>query len=263
MQAVKKMTLLSGIGAMLVLVFLALATQVNAHPEDEFCVPGEDDLDPALCEALNAMQSDEPLRPLYDAQGVERSTLSTLWLYSRIGVGHILPGGLDHILFVLALLLTTTRVRALVLQITMFTLAHSITLGIAAAGWINLNLPWVEAMIAATIAFVAIENLFVKRLPRWRLPVVFLFGLLHGLGFAGFFGQLDLPDNQFLAGLAGFNIGVEIGQLGVLMLAWVVALILQRVLETPPRYRRLVVVPASTAIGAVGSFWAIERLLAV
>ena len=248
------------------LVLIALAALANAHPEDEFCVPGEGDLDPELCEALNAMQSGEPLRPLLDEAGNERSSLSTVGLYIKIGVGHILPDGLDHILFVLALFLTSTRLRALILQVTMFTLAHSLTLGMAAAGWVSLNAAWVEALIAATIAFVAVENLFVKSLPRWRLPVVFSFGLLHGLGFAGFFSQLSLPENQFLAGLVGFNIGVEIGQISVLIVALAIALLVRRLLETDgttTRYRQFVVVPGSLAIAAVGAFWAIERLFAI
>lgn len=251
---------------LIAMALLALATLANAHPEDEFCVPGEDGLDPALCEQLNALQSGGSLRPLLDDEGNERSSLSTVWLYTKIGVGHILPGGLDHILFVLALFLTSTSMRALILQVTMFTLAHSLTLGMAAAGWVSLNSAWVEALIAATIAFVAVENLYVKQLPRWRLPVVFSFGLLHGLGFAGFFSQLSLPDNQFLAGLVGFNIGVEVGQIGVLLLALAIALPLRRLLETNApsgRYRRFVVMPASFAIAAVGTFWAVERLLAV
>lgn len=247
----------------LALFLLFVATLGHAHPEDEFCVPGEAGLDPALCEELNAMQSGEPLRPLLDDSGNERSSASTLWLYLKIGVGHILPGGLDHILFVLALVLTSTRLRALILQVTMFTLAHSLTLGMAAAGWFDLDSAWVETLIAATIAFVAVENLFFKELPRWRLPVVFAFGLLHGLGFAGFFGQLGLPENQFLSGLIGFNIGVEVGQLGVVALALVVAVPLRRRLERSGRegrYRTWVVFPASLLIAAIGSFWVVERL---
>ena len=251
----------------LLLILLALAGSAGAHPEDEFCVPGEGNLDPALCEALNAMQSGTALRPLLDEEGNELGSMATAWLYVGIGVGHILPGGLDHILFVLALFLTSTRLRALVLQVTMFTLAHSLTLGMAAAGWISLNSAWVEALIAATIAFVAIENLFVKRLPSWRLPVVFLFGLLHGLGFAGFFGELGLPENQFLAGLVGFNIGVEIGQIGVVLVALVIAMQLRRLFEAQglpdTTYRRFVVLPSTLVIAAIGSFWTFERLLAV
>lgn len=248
------------------IILIAFPAFACAHPEDEFCVPGEDGLDPALCEALNAMQSGEEMRPLRDDDGYERGTLSTVGLYIKVGVGHILPGGLDHILFVLALFLTSTRMRALILQVTMFTLAHSLTLGMAAAGWIALNAAWVEALIAATIAFVAVENLFVKQLPRWRLPLVFLFGLLHGLGFAGFFSEFGLPDNQFLAGLVGFNVGVEIGQISVLLVAIAITLPLRRWLDpdgSSGRYRRAVVLPASLAIAATGMFWTVERLLAV
>ncbi|MEM1174508.1 MAG: HupE/UreJ family protein [Pseudomonadota bacterium] len=252
---------------LITLLLLVLAAPAFAHPEDEFCVPGEGGLDPALCEALNAMQSGGELRPLLDEQGNELSALETAWRYVGIGVGHILPGGLDHILFVLALFLTSTRARALVLQVTMFTLAHSLTLGMAAAGWISLNSAWVEALIAATIAFVAIENVLVKRLPSWRLPVVFLFGLLHGLGFAGFFGELGLPDNQFFAGLVGFNVGVEIGQIGVVLLALLLATVLRRALDArqlpESTYRRFVVLPSTLCIAAIGLFWTVERLLAV
>jgi hypothetical protein len=251
---------------LVVLLIVAFAATANAHPEDEFCVPGEDGLDPALCEALNAMQSGEPLRPLLDDEGNERGTLSTVGLYIKIGIGHILPGGLDHILFVLALFLTSTRWQALALQVTMFTLAHSLTLGMAAAGWITLNAAWVEALIAATIAFVAVENLFVKQMPSWRLPVVFLFGLLHGLGFAGFFSELGLPDNQFLAGLVGFNVGVEIGQLSVLLVALAITWPLRGRFEEagqPKGYRNTVVLPGSLVIAATGAFWTVERVLAV
>ncbi len=248
---------------LILVLLLAFSAVAHAHPEDEFCVPGEDGLDPSLCEALNAMQSGEAVRPLMDEAGNVRGAWSTAWLYTKIGVGHILPGGLDHILFVLALLLASTQLRSLVLQITMFTLAHSLTLGMAAAGWLTLNSAWVEALIAATIAYVAIENLFLKQMPKRRLPVVFLFGLLHGLGFAGFFGELSLPDDQFFSGLIGFNIGVEIGQITVLLGALLVALGLRRSLGTPERYRRAVVLPGSLLIGAVGLFWTVERLMAV
>ena len=148
----------------------------------------------------------------------------------------------------------------------MFTLAHSLTLGMAAAGWIALNAAWVEALIAATIAFVAVENLFVKKMPSWRLPVVFLFGLLHGLGFAGFFSELGLPDNQFLAGLVGFNVGVEIGQISVLLVAAAITIPLRHRFEAAGqsgRYRRNVVLPGSFIIAAIGAFWTVERLMAV
>ena len=251
---------------LIAIALLAAVAVAEAHPEDEFCVPGQDGLDPALCEELNALQSGGTVRPLLDDDGVARSTLSTVWLYVTIGVGHILPGGVDHILFVLALLLGSTRLRSLVLQVTMFTLAHSVTLGMAAAGWLSLNSAWVEALIAISIAFVAVENLVPKLAPKSRLPVVFLFGLLHGLGFAGFFGQLRLPDNQFFAGLIGFNVGVEIGQIGFLLLALAITVRVRDWLgrtETTDNYRHYVVVPASIAIALIGLVWTVERLAAV
>jgi len=242
---------------------------LHAHPEDEFCIPGEDGLDPALCRALAALNSaedaptDAELAPLLDASGRERSTLSTFALYVSIGVQHILPGGLDHILFVLALFLASTRGKALLIQITTFTVAHTVTLGLAANGVIAPAASVVEPIIAFTIAFVAIENLVFRKMTWWRPLLVFVFGLVHGLGFAGFFGELGLPSGQFWSALLGFNVGVEIGQLSVIVVAFVLAALLRRRLDEGPGevlYRRYVVMPASAAIGVVGLWWAVERL---
>lgn len=238
----------------------------QAHPEDEFCAQGQGGLDPALCEALAALDAGEDsgraLQPLLDASGQVRGFGSTLGLYVGIGIGHILPAGLDHILFVLALFLSSTSLRALVIQISAFTVAHTATLGLAAAGVIAPEAAIVEPLIAATIAFVAFENLWFREMPRWRPLLVFGFGLVHGLGFAGFFGELGLPPGQFWSALIGFNIGVEIGQLSVVLLAVVLSLLLRRRLPAAARadiYRRLVVVPASLAIGLAGLWWAITR----
>ena len=250
----------------LLLLGLALAWLAHAHPEDEFCVPGEGSLDPELCEQLSALDSPDGRKtarqPIVDASGEVRGFWSTAGLYVTIGVRHILPGGLDHILFVLALFLSSTRLRALVIQISTFTVAHTATLGLAAAGVITPSADIVEPLIAATIAFVAIENLFLDDMPRWRPLLVFLFGLLHGLGFAGFFGELGLPPGQFWSSLIGFNVGVEIGQLSVIAVAFILAAWLRRWLQVHERvdlYRRAVVVPGSALIGAVGLWWAIER----
>ena len=251
----------------LVLVLLLAAVFAYAHPEDEFCVPGEVSMDPALCEQLAALDSADGrqarlTQPILDASGEVRGFWSTAGLYLTIGVRHILPGGLDHILFVLALFLTSTRMRALVIQISSFTIAHTVTLGLAAAGVLSPSADIVEPLIAATIAFVAIENLFLKDMPRWRPLLVFMFGLLHGLGFAGFFGELGLPPGQFWSALIGFNVGVEIGQLSVVLLAFVLAGTVRKRLAEGAQtaiYRRWVVVPGSAAIGVIGLWWAIER----
>ena len=190
----------------------------------------------------------------------ERPAFETFVLYIKIGIQHILPGGLDHILFVLAMFFSTRRLRPLLIQVSAFTVAHTITLGLVAAGVFAPPASIVEPLIAATIAFVAIENLVFKDMTRWRPFVVFAFGLIHGMGFAGFFGSLGLPQGQFWSALIGFNIGVEVGQLSVIALAAVLLWPLrQRVSET--LYRQAIVWPASGFIGLVGAFWAIERVL--
>ena len=253
------------------LAAILLASAAFGHPEDEFCTRGEDGLDPALCAALAELNSAEgavsqaELKPLLDATGKERSFWSTAGLYVTIGIGHILPDGSDHILFVLAIFLASTRLRALVIQISAFTVAHTATLALAASGIITPSPSLVEPLIALTIAFVAIENLVFKEMTRWRPVVVFGFGLIHGLGFAGFFGELGLPPGQFWSALIGFNVGVEIGQLSVIAIAAVLGLMLRRKLhdlEGTGRFRQTVVRPASFLIGITGLWWFISRVIA-
>ena len=246
---------------------LLAAPLAVAHPEDEFCVPGETSLDPELCAALAELDSASTtadLRPLRDATGQQRTALSTAGLYVVIGIRHILPSGPDHILFVLALVLGTTSLRALVIQLSTFTVAHTVTLGLAAAGFISPPAGIVEPLIAASIAFVAFENLRARDTAAWRPVVVFGFGLVHGLGFAGFFGELGLPPGQFLSALVGFNVGVELGQLAVVAAAALLAASYRRRLDPADReavYRRHVVVPASIAIASVGLYWTFTRVL--
>lgn len=250
-----------------IIALLLSAALACAHPEDEFCVPGEDGLDPALCAALAELDSADTVASaeLLDAAGEPRGAWSTFGLYVTIGIGHILPGGLDHILFVLALFLSSTRSRDLIIQISTFTIAHTVTLGLAAAGYISPSPAIVEPIIAASIAFVAAENVLLDGMPRWRPVVVFVFGLVHGLGFAGFFGELGLPKGQFLAGLVGFNVGVEIGQLGVVAFAFCVAWLIRQGMRRAGRidqYRRYVTIPVSLVIALTGGWWAVERSLA-
>ncbi len=257
--------------ATLALVALLTAAGAMAHPEDEFCAPGDQALDPELCRLLAEMDakdgavSTDGFGPILDASGKARGFWPTAGRYLVIGVRHILPGGLDHILFVLAIFLAATTTRALVLQVSAFTVAHTVTLGLAASGVIAPAPDIVEPLIAATIALVAIENLAFSEMTWWRPVVVFGFGLIHGMGFAGFFGELGLPAGQFWSALIGFNVGVEIGQLAVIGAAalgvWAVKTSLPE--NTGARqYRRFVVLPGSLVIGAFGLWWAVERLVA-
>ncbi len=246
-----------------VVIALALSVAALAHPEDEFCTPGDDSIDPELCAALSALDSADGAVQ-QDSVEVDRGMLSTAILYVSIGTRHILPGGHDHILFVLAIFLASVRLRALLLQVSAFTVAHTATLALAASGVITPSSAVVEPLIALTIGFVALENLFFKDMTRWRPAIVFGFGLIHGMGFAGFFGELGLPPGQFWSALIGFNLGVEVGQLSVLLLAAGLGLLLRRWLddaEGTRQYRRFVVLPGSALIGLVGFGWVVERLI--
>lgn len=188
-----------------------------------------------------------------------RGRLATLRQYLVLGFTHIVPKGLDHILFVLGLLLLTRRARALLGQVTAFTIAHSLTLALSMYGVISLPSKVVEPLIAVSIAYVAIENIWTSEVKRRRVALVFLFGLLHGLGFAGVLTELGLPRSEFLTALVAFNLGVEAGQLAVILGA--TALIGSWAVRKD-WYRGRIAVPASALIAAIAVYWTIERLLA-
>ncbi|MEP4079301.1 HupE/UreJ family protein [Haloferula sp.] len=142
----------------------------------------------------------------------------------RLGFRHIIPDGLDHLLFILGIFLLQPRWKTLVLQSLVFTLAHSLTLGLSAIGWVQLPDYWVELAIAASIAWIGIENLSLKEVGKGRYALITVFGLIHGLGFARMLTPL-LPDDRpdaLLFGIAGFNIGVELGQVLVLAIAFAI-----------------------------------------
>ena len=184
--------------------------------------------------------------------------LKNLVGYVKMGFTHILPEGLDHILFVLGLFLLSTKLKPLLWQITAFTVAHSLTLGLALYGVVRLPSSIIEPIIAASIAFVAVENICTTELKPWRPFVVFAFGLVHGMGFAGALKDLGLHRSDFLTALVGFNVGVEMGQLSVVALAFLCV----GWLRSRPDYRKIVVVPASALIAVVAVFWTIQRVLA-
>jgi hypothetical protein len=184
----------------------------------------------------------------------------TRWAIARqyliLGYTHILPKGLDHILFVLGIFLLSPRWRTMLLQVTAFTVAHSITLGLSIYGLVSLPSRVVEPLIALSIAYVAIENLVTRELKPWRLALVFMFGLLHGLGFAGVLRELGLPRGEFLTGLLTFNLGVEGGQVTVIA----IATLLVWPFVTKDWYRHRVVIPASLVIAVIGIYWTLLRI---
>jgi len=185
------------------------------------------------------------------------SRLDVALNYVVIGFEHILPKGLDHILFVVGLFLFSIRLKPLLLQVTAFTVAHTITLGLSIYGVISLPASIVEPLIALSIAYVGIENCMDSKLKTSRLVLVFCFGLLHGMGFAGVLTEIGLPRSEFLTALVTFNIGVELGQLAVItsclcLVGWC---------RSRDWYRSRVVIPASLLIALTGIYWTWQRTL--
>ena len=176
--------------------------------------------------------------------------------YILVGFDHIVPKGLDHILFVLGLFLLSTRMGPLLWQVTAFTLAHTVTLALGALDIVRIPASIVEPLIAASIVYVAVENLFLRNLSPWRPFVVFGFGLLHGLGFAAVLQDFGLGASHFLPKLIGFNIGVELGQLAVIAAAWVT---LNLFFDRFGWYHRRIAAPVSVAIAVIAAFWVLER----
>ena len=212
---------------------------------------------PTSDEAFEWLTGPETSRE-YDLGSLTAGTRAARFLRSiAIGFAHIVPKGLDHILFVLGLFLLAARTRTVLMQVTAFTVAHSITLALSLYGVLTLPAAIVEPLIALSIVYVAFENLFTSTLTPWRLALVFAFGLLHGLGFAEALTALDLPRAEFFATLVAFNIGVEAGQLAVILAAALAILALR---IPAGDYRRFVVRPASMAIALAGVYWTVERL---
>lgn len=203
------------------------------------------------------LEPGEMSKPIALAGGGAATALQTFLRYIPVGFDHIVPKGLDHILFVLGLFFFSTRLRPLLTQISAFTLAHTITLAAAALGYVRVPAAVVEPVIAASIVFIAVENILSKGESRLRPLLVFCFGLLHGLGFASVLGEFGLPDDGFLAALIGFNIGVEIGQIAVIAAAY--ALLIYWVRAPSPHFAKISFV-ASIAIAVVGAYWFGERI---
>lgn len=194
-----------------------------------------------------------------NSQVVQSERNSVFFRFVKMGFEHILPLGVDHILFVLGLFLFSTKLRPLLIQVSAFTLAHSITLAMAMLGVFSLPGRIVEPLIALSIAVIAIENILFRTLRPWRWMLVFGFGLIHGLGLASALKDLGLIKSQFLSILIGFNVGVEIGQLSVITIAAALTFWFWK----KEWYFKRIVLPASLGIAAMGLFWAITRALGV
>lgn len=204
------------------------------------------------------VKEDVPTQPfLLNEVFSKPSITEVIQTYTVSGFQHIVPLGLDHILFVLGIFLLSRRLKPILLQVTMFTLAHSITLALGVLGLVEVSPRIVEPLIALSIAYVAVENIFVHKVSAFRLPLVFGFGLLHGLGFATVLTEFGMPTDDFIAALVAFNVGVELGQVAIVLAAYFGVAYW---FKSPALYQRVVVIPASLVIAAMGLFWFIERL---
>lgn len=202
------------------------------------------------CQSLSAHTSILDLEKMNAGQ--------TAILYLKLGYQHILPLGLDHILFVLSLFLLNPKLKPVLLQATAFTVAHTVTLGLSMYEIIKPTPGIVEPLIALSILYIALENIFSTKLKITRIGVVFLFGLVHGMGFASALSELGLPQNSYLTSLILFNIGVELGQITVIIAAF---FLLAKWFHNKPYYRKWIVIPVSICIGMIAVYWTIQRIL--
>jgi hypothetical protein len=185
------------------------------------------------------------------------SRKDVFFIYLELGFTHIIPLGFDHILFIISLFLLSPKLKPIIWQATAFTVAHSITLGLAMFGVIKAPGYIVEPIIALSIVFVAVENIITAELKPTRLLIVFAFGLIHGLGFAGVLKDLGLPEKEFMNALISFNIGVELGQLAIIIAAW---FLVGKWFNKKPSYRKYIVNPVSAVIALIALYWTVERI---
>ena len=181
-----------------------------------------------------------------------------IWVYLKIGFQHVIPLGYDHILFILSLFLFNSKLKTAIIQCSIFTLAHSLTLALVAFGYLKFNANIIESIIALSIFFVALENTTQPKLKWWRLGFVFAFGLVHGMGFATALNEIGLPKNEFIPALIGFNLGVEVAQITIILFCYS---FVAKWFSEKVWYQAKLVNPLSMGISGIALFWAIERFL--
>ena len=243
---------------------LVFTNQINGKPQRRVNVlfPNEESFkfDLSFIDGKPIAQNEVEQKPVSIAEknSEERKedARSTFFSFTRQGFVHVLPLGLDHILFVLGLFFLSRKWKPILYQVSVFTVAHTITLGLATLELISAPSHVVEPIIAASIAVVALENIFFPNYRHSRLFIVFFFGLIHGLGFAGALSAFDLDPTSLVIGLLGFNVGVEFGQLAVITIVF----FLTFWLKDETKYRKIAVVPCSILIALMGIYWTIERI---
>jgi hydrogenase/urease accessory protein HupE len=217
-------------------------------------VPAVDN--PAVMVGNQATTTPLPMLPPQTTTTAATSSMSA-WQLLSMGFRHIVPEGLDHILFVVCLFLLSPKLKPLLIQVTAFTVAHSVTLALAMTGIVLLPSRFVETIIALSIVVMAVENLYSREVKPWRWILVFMFGLIHGLGFAGSFSQLQMSDGDAIRSLLLLNIGIELGQLTVVGVCAGITFWMWRYAW----YTRFVIMPISGGIAGLACWWTIERAM--
>ena len=180
-----------------------------------------------------------------------------MWFYISLGIRHIIPEGLDHILFIVGICMLGSNIKTILWQATAFTVAHSITLALSMKNIIVAPGQVVEPIISLSIMFVAIENMVTDRLKAWRIIIIFIFGLIHGMGFASVLNEIGLPPGKFFLSVFSFNLGVELGQVSVIL--GVFTLIIKP-FRNRLWYRKAILAPVSCCIAIMALYWTFTRI---
>jgi hydrogenase/urease accessory protein HupE len=185
------------------------------------------------------------------------SRIEVGWVYLQLGFTHILPTGLDHILFIFGIYLLSPNLKTVFIQATAFTIAHTITLTLSTYDIFTVQSSIVEPIISVSIMFIAVENIFAKDIKPWRIIIIFMFGLVHGLGFASGLKELGLPKSEFVTALVTFTAGVELGQITVILIAY---FLVGKWFSTRQWYHQKIVVSLSIMIAVIAFYWTVERI---
>ncbi|MFM2358329.1 MAG: hypothetical protein RLY16_322 [Bacteroidota bacterium] len=178
--------------------------------------------------------------------------------YLQLGFTHVVPLGLDHILFIVTLFLPCKTLRAIIIQCSIFTIAHSISLALATLNIVSISAKIIEPLIALTILIAAIQNLLQSRNDKSKLALIFIFGLIHGMGFANALKDLLANQHHLLNALLFFNIGVELGQISVIFICYFG---IKKWFGHKDWYQQKVIYPLSSIIACIAVYWLITRIL--
>ena len=204
------------------------------------------------------LQSGTESDPIFFRENNIRSMFASFVKFFVLGIQHIIPKGLDHILFIFGLFLFSSSLNKLIKQITIFTIAHSITLIFVSLSLIKINPQIVEPIIALSIVYVGLENIFKKYIKEYmRYIIILFFGLLHGLGFALVLSDIGYRSSKLFLNLISFNIGIEVAQISIILFLY---LIIAIKFAKNKYYRIAFQIPSSILIASIGFYWFIERI---